>query len=402
MGPCDIYAAANPPTPCGAAHSTVRALYSAYSGPLYQVKRSDGTTKDIPVGPSGFADSSVQDSFCAGSTCTIPIIYDQSPNKNHLHVTWWAYWLQNGGNPANASAAKITVGGHSVYGIKSGSNVAYHTGVQLSGTANITKGSATVTFSSPQTLPANSALVFVENRKDCPSNSFNNGCNIKTYYTAAAISAATTVTLTSSYSGTSSASTAVMDETTRGLATGDQAEEEYSVFDGKSYGQYCCFDYGNAEMNGVDEGHATMEALAWGAITQFGQTGGGSGPWVGADIEDGIFEGYENGSAKVPSNTSVTGFPYVTGLLKGLAAKDCPSRAHQLRLLRAQGGQRGDGQAPVEVELHHQQLRRAAARLEPAEETGRDHSGHRRRWFQHRRWNLVRRRNDVGRAFGRG
>ena len=149
-GTCDIYAAAN--TPCGAAHSTVRALYSAYTGPLYQVKRSDGTTKDIPVGPSGFADSSVQDSFCSGSSCTIPIIYDQSPNGNHLRVTWWAYWLQSGGNPANATAAKITVGGHSVYGIKNGSNVAYHSGVQLSGTASISKGSATVTFSNPQTL----------------------------------------------------------------------------------------------------------------------------------------------------------------------------------------------------------------------------------------------------------
>jgi len=41
--PCDIYAAAN--TPCVAAHSTVRALFSAYSGNLYQVKRwSDSAT----------------------------------------------------------------------------------------------------------------------------------------------------------------------------------------------------------------------------------------------------------------------------------------------------------------------------------------------------------------------
>src|SRR5678816_396948 len=32
-GPCDIYAAAG--APCVAAHSTTRALYAAYSGPLY-------------------------------------------------------------------------------------------------------------------------------------------------------------------------------------------------------------------------------------------------------------------------------------------------------------------------------------------------------------------------------
>ena len=42
-GPCDVYAAGG--TPCVAAYSTVRALYSAYNGPLYQVRRvSDGAT----------------------------------------------------------------------------------------------------------------------------------------------------------------------------------------------------------------------------------------------------------------------------------------------------------------------------------------------------------------------
>src|SRR5881398_3088894 len=52
-GPCDIYAAAG--TPCVAAHSTTRALYAAYDGPLYQVQRqSDGALKDIGVvQPSG-------------------------------------------------------------------------------------------------------------------------------------------------------------------------------------------------------------------------------------------------------------------------------------------------------------------------------------------------------------
>ncbi len=323
-GPCDIYQSAS--TPCGAAHSTVRALYASYSGPLYQVQRaSDKTTKDILVGPGGFADSTAQDSFCSGTTCTIPIIYDQSPNGNHLRVTWFAYWLQSGGNPATATAAKITVGGHSVYGIKSGTNVAYRTGVPLSGTAAITKGSATVTFSSPQTLPAGSFLLFATNAKDCPANSWPNNCNFHTYFTSAAISASATVTLTAAYSGTSNSATVVWNATTKGIATGDEAEGEYSVFDGKTSSQWCCFDYGNSEIDGIDEGNATMEAIYWGADTQFGQSGGGSGPWVGADLENGLYYGYENGSANVPSNTSVTGFPYVTAMLKGLSAKDCPA-----------------------------------------------------------------------------
>ncbi len=323
-GPCDIYQAGN--TPCGAAHSTVRALYAAYTGPLYQVQRaSDKSTKDILVGSGGYADSSVQDSFCSGTSCTIPIIYDQSPNGNHLRVTWFAYWLQSGGNPATANAVKISVGGHPVYGIKSGTNVAYRTGVALSGTAAVNKGSSTVTFSSPQTLPANTPLLFAANSKDCPANSWPNNCNFKVYLTAAATSAATTVTLSTSYAGTSSASTVVWNQGTKGIATGDAAEAMYSVFDGKTYGNWCCFDYGNSELPGVDDGNATMEAIYWGADTQFGQSGGGSGPWVAADLENGMYEGYENGSSKVASNTSVTGFAYVTAMLKGLSAKDCPT-----------------------------------------------------------------------------
>ncbi|MEV1205523.1 arabinofuranosidase catalytic domain-containing protein [Microbispora rosea] len=48
QGPCDIYAAGG--TPCVAAHSTTRALYSSYNGPLYQVMRtSDNATRDIGV-----------------------------------------------------------------------------------------------------------------------------------------------------------------------------------------------------------------------------------------------------------------------------------------------------------------------------------------------------------------
>src|SRR4051812_5122428 len=53
QGPCDVYAAGG--TPCVAAHSTTRALYAGYNGPLYQVLRqSDGKTLDVGVvQPSG-------------------------------------------------------------------------------------------------------------------------------------------------------------------------------------------------------------------------------------------------------------------------------------------------------------------------------------------------------------
>ena len=399
-GPCDIYQMAN--TPCGAAHSTARALYASYGGPLYQVQRaSDKATKDIPVGAGGFADTSVQDSFCSGTTCTIPIIYDQSPNGNHLRVTWFAYWLQSGGIPATATAAKIKVGGHNVYGIKAGNNVAYRTGVALSGTASINKGSSTVTFSSPQTLPANTPLLFAANSKDCVPNSWPNNCNFKAYYTSAAISGATTVTLTASYSGTSSSSTVVWNHGTKGLATGDQAESMYSVVDGTSYGDWCCFDYGNAELDGIDDGNATMEAIYFGADTQFGQSGGGNGPWVAADIENGMYEGYENGSAKVSSNTSVTGFPYVTAVLKGLSAPNCPSGLTSSGCFELKAGNSTSGKLAIKFNATTNRLRSAPPRLQSSEEARGRHPGDRRRWFQHRHRNVVRRGHYHGRSAGR-
>jgi hypothetical protein len=167
--------------------------------------------------------------------------------------------------------------------------------------------------------------LFAANAKDCLPDSWPSNCNFKAYYTASAVDAATTATLKTAYAGTSATATVVWNQATKGIATGDAAEARYSVFDGKTYNQWCCFDYGAAELSGIDEGNATMEALYFGACTQFGQSGGGSGPWVGADLENGMYEGYANGSAKVSSNTSITGFPYVTGMLKGLAAGDCPT-----------------------------------------------------------------------------
>jgi hypothetical protein len=77
QGPCDIYGAAG--TPCVAAHSTTRALYTSYNGPLYQVKRpSDGTALDIGIMVDGYADAAAQDRFCANALCVINRIYDQS------------------------------------------------------------------------------------------------------------------------------------------------------------------------------------------------------------------------------------------------------------------------------------------------------------------------------------
>ena len=59
--PCDIL------PDCVAAHSLLRALYGAYSGPLYSVRRArDNATLDIPLlAPGGLVNASAQAAFCA-------------------------------------------------------------------------------------------------------------------------------------------------------------------------------------------------------------------------------------------------------------------------------------------------------------------------------------------------
>ena len=82
--PCDIFESGA--TPCVAAHSMMRALYAAYSGPIYQVIRaSDNTSLDIKtIAPGGPANAAAQDTFCKGTSCIVAQFYDQSPHGNHI------------------------------------------------------------------------------------------------------------------------------------------------------------------------------------------------------------------------------------------------------------------------------------------------------------------------------
>jgi hypothetical protein len=129
QGPCDIYAAAG--APCAAAHSTTRALYAAYNGPLYQVLRqSDGKTQDIGVvaasaspvpDPGGYANAAAQDAFCANTVCWITTIYDQSPNHNDLVQAprggFSGPAMGGFNNLPIADMAPVTIWGHKVYGV---------------------------------------------------------------------------------------------------------------------------------------------------------------------------------------------------------------------------------------------------------------------------------------------
>jgi len=229
-GPCDIYAAAN--VTCVAAHSTIRALYGAYSGNLYQVKRSDGTTKDIPVAsPGGFADSAQQDAFCSGTQCTITKLYDQSGHDNFLEAETPDSTVggHSGQTAASATAESLTVGGHKVYSLYTKTSQAYWRDGSKSGMP---------LASAPQSI--------------------------------------------------------------------------YIVTSGTHFNSGCCYDYGNGETSRTYVAGPSMDSLYFGSSTTWG-TGNGSGPWVMADMEDGMVA--QGGSGKNNNLMSQTS-KYVTAMEK--------------------------------------------------------------------------------------
>ena len=227
--PCDIYQSGG--NPCVAAHSTVRALLSAYSGKLYQVRNAAGTTKDIlTLAPGGVADGASQDTFCAGTTCVITVVYDQSGKGNDL-------WYQGStmvaastsSTPSKATSESLTVGGHKVYAL------------------------------------------YIN-----PNNSY------------------------------------WVDASKSGIALGKDPEGMYMVTSSKHYNAGCCFDYGNSETDRKADGAGAMDALNLSSTTAWG-SGAGSGPWVMADLEYGLFaQGNTQKNMADPSQTA----PYVTAVLK--------------------------------------------------------------------------------------
>jgi len=229
QGPCDIYAAGG--TPCVAAHSTTRALFGSYSGSLYQVRRSsDNSTRNIGV-VNGIADAASQDSFCAGTSCVITIIYDQSGHNNNLTQAPAGGAAPGPDNLANATAAPTTLNGQRAYGV----------------------------FIPP--------------------------------------------------------GTGYRDNTATGTATGDNPEGEYAIFDGTHFNGGCCFDYGNAEKNSNDDGNGTMEAIYFGNIRVWG-FGSGNGPWIMADLENGLFSGVNQ---HLNSGDPTINFRYTTAIVDGEA-----------------------------------------------------------------------------------
>jgi hypothetical protein len=209
----------------------VRALFGAYSGRLYQVRRSDNTTKDMmTLTAGGFADGAAQDAFCSGSTCVITVVYDQSGKGNDL---WYQGSTQVPGSnvsmPATATKESLSVSGHKVYSLYIDPHVSYW-----------------------------------------------------------------------------------RDGSKTGMATGIQPQGTYMITSGTHYNGGCCFDYGNSETDRKADGAGAMDAIYFGSSCWFGGCSG-SGPWVQADLEYGLYPG---GSQAWNPNQKAFPNKYVTAILK--------------------------------------------------------------------------------------
>jgi len=103
-----------------------------------------------------------------------------------------------------------------------------------------------------------------------------------------------------------------VDASKSGIPLGSQPEGMYMVTSGKHSNGGCCFDYGNSETDRKADGSGAMDAVNFSSITAWG-TGAGSGPWVMADLEYGVFA--QNNTGKNQNNPTQTS-AYVTAVLK--------------------------------------------------------------------------------------
>jgi len=74
----------------------------------------------------------------------------------------------------------------------------------------------------------------------------------------------------------------------KNMPTGSQPQGTYMIADGTRSAGGCCFDFGNATSNPATEWHF-MDCLCF-ETTSWGK-GSGSGPWFGADFENGVWAG---------------------------------------------------------------------------------------------------------------
>jgi hypothetical protein len=97
-----------------------------------------------------------------------------------------------------------------------------------------------------------------------------------------------------------------------GVPTGSAPEGIYMVTSGTHVNGGCCFDYGNSETTRKADAAGAMDAIYFGTSCWFGGCSG-TGPWVQADLEWGLFPG---GSSSWNPNQRAFTSKFVTATLK--------------------------------------------------------------------------------------
>lgn len=105
-----------------------------------------------------------------------------------------------------------------------------------------------------------------------------------------------------------------------GIPVGDEPETIYMVTSSVDLIDGCCFNYGNGSTTTNNDGNGTAEAVYFGLGVVWG-TGNGGGPWVMADLENGLFPGWEDGGFhNISTNTSLE-HEFVTAVVVGDTAE---------------------------------------------------------------------------------
>ena len=306
-GPCDIFASHG--SPCVAAHSVVRSLYSGYAGPLYQVVRTtDGQSINVStLSPGGIANAKTQTAFCsAGEQSSVPesdlyeanqipwapgpCCSDVFPQAcpNHCDHKSPGACPQN---PGCVGCARCGTPSHSPTLAKcmitrifdqSGNGNHLHVVGQPSGLEPVGTGGRLYKGTPITGTNASADPLFIDGRQ-VYSAYFEGGMGFRT-------------------------------NTTTGIPINDEPETLLMVTSGTHYSGPCCFDYGNAEIglwpnttNNLTYARGLMECI------YFGEGYGVKGPHVMADLEMGVF----HSAGGLNSSYTAINASFVTAMVKG-------------------------------------------------------------------------------------
>lgn len=238
--PCDLLGANSP---CVAAHSTVRVLRTGYTGPLYQLCRGSATP-----GPNS----------CQGETMDIYPAAVGSTGCEGVCPTTVAGYADICAHNAFCEGFQCTIS--KVY-----DQAAHASGPPNDlepappGGAKNSPGKPVYASDLPVTVNGHQAygMLFM------PGMGYRAGCD--------------------------GCNTPIGTD----MAVEDEPQTIYMITSVHDANNGCCFDYGNAETTCNNDHNGTMEAVYFGFGVIWG-TGSGDGPWVMADLEDGLYPGWDD------------------------------------------------------------------------------------------------------------